>query len=145
MTATPIRNLVLMLDIAGQRQQAIDTAEKRDDLPPGEWAAASRVWSRQQEALSCAIIAEPPQTFDDVLAILTELAGRHDLIVGQAEDATECELRDLQEMTGVAVKNCALRLAALFRPEEEPTESQHQALKWLTGQTKHWLPDAEGR
>ena len=128
MTTTPIRNLVLMLDAAAQRQDAIEAAEKRDDLSREEWAPASRVWSRQQEALSSAIIAEPPQTFDDVLAVLTELTGRHDLITGQGEDATARELHDLGEMTAVAVKNCALRMAALFRPDEEPTEAQHQAL-----------------
>ena len=145
MTTTPIRNLVLMLDTASQRQDAIDVAEKRDDLSHAEWAPASRVWSRQQEALSCAIIAEPPQTFDDVLAVLTELVGRHDLITGQEEDATARELRDLGEMTAVAVKNCALRLAALFRPDEEPTEAQHQALAWVSKQVEQWLPKQEGR
>ncbi|WP_156455540.1 hypothetical protein [Sphingomonas sp. CCH5-D11] len=140
MTTTPIRNLVLMLDAASQRQDAIEQAEARDDLTREEWVPASRVWSRQQEALSCAIVAEPPQTFDDVLAVLTELAGRHDLITGQGGEATERELRDLREMTGVAVKNCALRLAALFRPDEEPTESQHQALVWVSKQVEQWLP-----
>lgn len=145
MTTTPIRNLVLMLNAAAQRQDAIEAAEKRDDLSREEWAPASRVWSRQQEALSSAIIAEPPQTFDDVLAVLTELAGRHDLITGQGEDATARELRDLGEMTAVAVKNCAVRLAALFRPDDEPTEAQHQALVWVSKQVEQWLPQAEGR
>lgn len=145
MINTPIRHLSLMLDAAAQRQGAIDAAEKRDDLSRNEWAPASRVWSRQQEALSCAIIAEPPQTFGDVLAVLTELAGRHDLITGQGEDATGRELRDLGEMTAVAVKNCALRLAALFRPDEEPTEAQHQALVWVSKQVGQWLPKQEGR
>lgn len=145
MTTTPIRNLVLMLDTASQRQDAIDVAEKRDDLSHAEWAPASRVWSRQHEALSCAIIAEPPQTFDDVLAVLTELAGRHDLITGQGEDATARELRDLGEMTAVAVKNCALRLAALFRPEGEPTDAQRQALVWVSKQVEQWLPQPKGR
>lgn len=142
---TPIRNMVLMLDTIAQRQDAIEAAEKRDDLCHEEWAPASRVWSRQQEALSCAIIAEPPQTFDDVLAVLTELAGRHDLITGQGEDATARELRDLGEMTAVAVKNCALRLAALFRPDDEPTEAQHQTLVWVSKQVEHWLPKTEAR
>lgn len=145
MSATPIRNLVLMLNATAQRQDAIEAAEKRDDLSREEWAPASRVWSRQQEALSCAIIAEPPQSFDDVLAVLTELAGRHDLITGQGEDATPRELRDLGEMTAVAVKNCAVRLAALFRPDEEPTEAQHQALVWVSKQVGQWLPQTEGR
>ncbi|NNG59805.1 hypothetical protein [Sphingomonas paucimobilis] len=145
MTTTPIRNLVLMLNAAAQRQDAIEAAEKRDDLSREEWAPASRVWSRQQEALSSAIIAEPPQTFDDVLAVLTELAGRHDLITGQGEDATARELRDLGEMTAVAVKNCAVRLATLFRPDDEPTEAQHQALVWVSKQVEQWLPQAEGR
>lgn len=145
MTTTPIRNLVLMLDAAGQRQDAIEAAEKRDDLSREEWAPASRVWSRQQEALSCAIIAEPPQSFDDVLAVLTELAGRHDLITGQGDDATERDLRDLGEMTAVAVKNCAARLAALIRPDEEPTGAQHQALVWVSRQVEQWLPKPEGR
>lgn len=140
MSSTPIRNLSLMLDAAAQRQGAIEAAEKRDDLSHGEWASASRVWSRQQEALSCAIIAEPPQTFDDVLTVLTELAGRHDLITGQGEGATSRELRDRGEMTAVAAKNCALRLAALFRPDEEPTEAQHQALVWVSKQVEQWLP-----
>lgn len=144
MTTTPIRNLVLMLDAAGQRQDAIEAAEKRDDLSREEWAPASRVWSRQQEALSCAIIAEPPQSFDDVLAVLTELAGRHDLITGQGDDATARELRDLGEMTAVAVKNCAARLAVLFRPDEAPTAAQHQALVWVSRQVEQWLPKPEG-
>ena len=145
MATTPIRNLVLMLDTASRRQEALVCAERRDDIPGNAWASASRVWSRQQDALSCAIIAEPPQTFDDVLAVLTELAGRHDLIMGEGEDATARELRDLHEMTGVAVKNCALRLAALFRPDDEPTEAQHQALAWLSKQVGNWLPATEGR
>ena len=145
MENSPIRNLVLMLDAASQRQDALETAQKRDDLSRDDWARASRIWSRQQEALSCAIIAEPPQTFDDVLAILTELAGRQDLITGQGEDATARDLRDLGEMTAVAVKNCVLRLAALFRPGEEPTETQHQALVWVSKHVEQWLPKPEGR
>ena len=145
MTTTPIRHLVLMLDAAAQRQDAIEAAEKRDDLSREQWAPASRVWSRQQEALSCAIIAEPPQSFDDVLAVLTELAGRHDLITVQRDDATARESRDLGEMTAVPVKNCAARLAVLFRPDEEPTEAQHHALVWVSKQVEQWLPKSEGR
>lgn len=145
MTTTPIRNLVLMLEAANQRQEAIDAAEARGDLTNTEWAPASRVWSRQQEALSRAIIAEPPQNFDDVIAVLTELAGHHDLITGQGADTTEREIRDLGEMTAVAVKNCVLRLAGLFRPDAEPTEAQHQALMCLGKQAEQWLPRAEGR
>jgi hypothetical protein len=144
-TVTPIRNLALLLDTAGQRQDAIDRAEKRGKLDQSEWAAASRVWSRQQEAISCAIIAEPPQNFDDVLAVLAELASRHDLIMGQGGDAAARELRDLHEMTAVAVKNCASRLARLFRPEVEPTEAQHQTFVWLSKQVERWLPSMEGR
>lgn len=144
MTTTPIRSLVLMLDAVRERQEALDIAERRNDLSHVEWAPASRVWSRQQQALSCAIIAEPPQTFDDVLAVLTELAGWHEMIMGQGEDATERELRDLHEMTGVAIANCTQRLASLFRPDDEPTEAQHSALSWLSRQTKQWLPDTAG-
>lgn len=142
---TPTRHLVLMLDTVRERQEALDAAEKRNDLSHVEWASASRVWSRQQQALSCAIIAEPPQTFDDVLAVLSELAGWHELITGQGEDATERELRDLHEMTRVAVANCTQRLASLFRPDEEPTEAQRSALSWISKQTKQWLPAEGGR
>ncbi|MDF2494235.1 hypothetical protein [Sphingomonas sp.] len=145
MATTPIRNLALMLDTVRERQEALDAAEKRNDLSHVEWAPASRVWSRQQQALSCAIIAEPPQTFDDVLAVLTELAGWHDLIMGQGEDATDRELRDLHEMTGVAVANCTQRLAGLFRPDEEPTEAQHSSLSCVSKQVEQWLPKQEGR
>lgn len=145
MGTTPIRHLVLMLDAARQRQEAIDAAEARGDLTNIEWAPASRVWSRQQEALSRAIIAEPPQNFDDVIAVLIELAEQHDLITGQAADATEREIRDLREMTAVAVKNCVLRLAGLFRPDMEPTEAQHRALSCLGKQADQWLSTAEAR
>lgn len=145
MTATPIRNLALMLDTVSQRQSALDDAQQRDDLSNAEWAPASRGWCRQQQALSCAIIAEPPQNFYDVLTVLTELAGHHDLILGQGEETTPRELRDLHEMTTVAVSNCILRLAGLFPPEEEPTESQHQSLGWVSKQIEQWLPKSEGR
>lgn len=144
MSPTPIRSLVLMLETVAQRRDALERAQKRDDLSDAEWAPASRVWSRQQEALSCAILAEPPQNFDDVLAVLAELAGRHDLIIASG-DPTPNDLRDLHEMTAVAVANCTIRLAATFRPDDEPTETQHSALAWLGKQVRQWLPEQEGR
>ena len=142
---TPIRNLVLMLDTITQRHNALDCAQHRDDLSDAEWAPASRVWCRQQQALSLAIIAEPPQTFDDVLAVLAELAGHHDLILGQGEEASEREIRDLHKMTGVALANCVQRLAGLFQPDDEPTDTQHQSLVWVSKQVEQWLPAAEER
>lgn len=145
MTTTPIRNLVLMLEIDRQRHETLEAAEKRDDITRAEWAPASRVWSRQQEALASAIIAEPPQTFDDVLAVLIELAVLHDEITGLCEDATEREIRDLHETTGVAVKNCLLRLCTLFRPDHDLTEAQHQSTLYLTKQAEQWLPTAGAR
>lgn len=144
MSTTPIRNLVLMIDTIAKRQDAIDAAEKRGDLSHHDWAPASRIWSRQHEALQCAIIAEPPQTFDDVLTVLSELAVRHDLITTQSDDTAASDLRDLHEMTTVAVKNCALRLASLYRPDAEPTEPQHEMLVLLSTQAKQWLPAAKG-
>ena len=145
MTTTPIRNLALMLDAITQRHEALGHAQQRGDLSDVEWAPASRVWCRQQQALSCAIIAEPPQTFDDVIAVLTELAGWHELITGQGEEATERELRDLHEMTGVAVTNCTVCLAGLFRPGVEPTETQHAEIGRLAKLRQQWLPAQEVR
>ena len=145
MTATPIRNLLLMIDTVNQRHDAIDVADKRGELIHGDWAAASRVWSRQQQALSCAIIAEPPQNLEDVLTVLAELAARHDLIMEQGEDTTEHELRDLHEMTAVAVKNCALQLASQYQPEPALTGCQQSSLSWLSKQVAQWLPSMEGR
>lgn len=145
MADTPIRQLALMLDKISQRQDEAERQKERDSLSYEEWAAISRIWSRQSEALSCAIIAEPPQTFDDVLAVLTELAAYHELVVGQGEEATERELRDLREMTDVAVKNCVSRLVGLFRPDEEPTEAQQQALARVSAQVRRWSPKSEER
>lgn len=140
MTITPIRNLVLMMDAASKRQEAIEAAERRGDLGSHQSSAASRVWSRQHEALSGAILAEPPQTFDDVIAVLSELASYHDLVVDEPDGLSKRELRDLHETTNVAVKNCALRLAALFRPDCEPTDHQHDAMIWVSKQVEQWLP-----
>ncbi|RDE05575.1 hypothetical protein [Sphingomonas aracearum] len=139
MTTTPIRNLTLMLDTVNKRLSAVDAAEQRDDLTRSEAAPANRVWCRQANALTCAIIAEPPQNFDDVLAVLSALSRWQDLIT--TEDDNERDLRDLHEMTGVAVNNCVLRLASLFRPDEEPTDTQHQDLVCIGRQANRWLPE----
>lgn len=140
MATTPIRSLVLMVETANNRQNAVDRASAAGDGAFADCAAASRIWSRQQHALASAIIEEPPQTFDDVLAVLVSLANRHDLIVGEGEDATDRELRDLREMTGVAIKNIIARLAGMFRPDDEPTESMHRDLVCNAAQVAQWLP-----
>jgi hypothetical protein len=140
MATTPIRSLVLMIETADSRQTAVERASTAGDWASDDWAAASRIWSRQQHALASAIIEEPPQTFDDVLAVLVSLSNRHDLIVGEGEDATDRELRDLREMTGVAIKNIIARLAGMFRPDDEPTESMHRDLVCNAAQVAQWLP-----
>jgi hypothetical protein len=140
MATTPIRSLVLMIGTANDRQNAVERASTAGDWSSNDWAAASRIWSRQQYALASAIIEEPPQTFDDVLAVLINLANRHDLVVGEGEDASERELRDLGEMTGVSIKNIIARLAGMFRPDEEPTESMHRDLDCNAAQVAKWLP-----
>lgn len=142
MATTPIRSLVLMIETAAVRQHSIDDASKGEDWTQGEWSAASRVWSRQQHALASAIIEEPPQNFDDVLAVLVHLANRHDLILGMEEDVTERELRNLRQMTGVAIKNCVIRLAGMFRPDEEITETLHADIACFGKQVGQWLPPA---
>jgi hypothetical protein len=140
MATTPIRSVVLMIETANDRQNAVERASTAGDWSSNDWAAASRIWSRQQHALASAIIEEPPQTFDDVLAVLINLANRHDLVVGEGEDASERELRDLGEMTGVAIKNIIARLAGMFRPDDEPTESMHRDLDCNAAQVAKWLP-----
>lgn len=142
MATTPIRSLVLMIETANDRQTAVEHASTAGDWDSGDSAAASRIWSRQQHALASAIVEEPPQTFDDVLAVLVSLANRHDLIVGEGEDATDRELRDLREMTGIAIKNIIARLAGMFRPEDEPTETMHRDLVCNAAQVSQWLPPA---
>ena len=140
MATTPIRSLVMMIETANDRQTAVERASTADDWSSDDWAAASRIWSRQQHALASAIIEEPPQTFDDVLAVLVSLAKRHDLIIGEGEDVTDRELRDLREITGVAIKNIIARLAGMFRPEDEPTETMHRDLVCNAAQVARWLP-----
>lgn len=145
MAPTPIRNLALMMDAASKRQEAIEAAEQRDDLTLQQSNFASRVWSRQHEALSRAILAEPPQTFSDVLTVLGQLASYHDIAVNESDTLTKRDLRDLHETTNVAVKNCAHRLASLFRPDEEPTDSQHDELTWVGREVEQWLPKQRER
>ncbi len=135
---TPIRSLMLMLDIVRLRHEALDEAERREELTRGEWAPMSRTWSRQGEALSRAIIAEPPQTVDDVLAVLGELAGLRDLLVEQGEEPDERERRSLNEMTDFAIKNCIGCLAATIHPQEQPTEAQRSTFAWVSKQVAQW-------
>lgn len=142
MTTTPIRYLMQMEETCAARHQAVDSASNAEGLSHGDWAPGSRVWSRQQHAIASAIIAEPPQDFDDVLAVLTHLICRHDMIVGEGEDASELDLRDLREMTGVALKNCGLTLAATIRPQNEPTAALHESLAFIRKSRHDWLPPA---
>jgi hypothetical protein len=134
-----------MLDVNAQRQDALeDGAGRGGNVNSPEWAMCSRIWSRQQEALSCAIIAEPPEDMEDVLAVLAELAAHHDLISGQ-DEVTARELRDLHEMSAVAVVNCAAAMSRLLTPEQEPTEAEHASRVWLFKRIEQWLPAKEGR
>jgi hypothetical protein len=141
MTTTPIRTLMQMHETCSARQSAVDRASNSDTEGTDRWAAASRVWSRQHDGLTSTILAEPPQNFDDVLAVLLHLVGRRDMILGD-EGATKSELRDLQETTDVALKNCVVALAAMVRPDGEPTEFVHDSLHWISGHIGQWLPPA---
>lgn len=137
MDNTPIRNLVLMLDAATRRQEVLEAAFDRPELQE-EWASASRALSRQQQALAHAIVTEPPRTFDDVLAVLVELDGL--LLAADLDEQSDYERRNLHETASVAVRNCAVELARTIRPDLEPTESQHDAIARMAGQTERWLP-----
>ena len=135
----PIQSLVLMIESANDRQAAVERASTAGNCASGDWAAASRIWSRQQHAFASVIIEEPPQTFDDVLPVFVSLANRHDLIVGEGEDATDLEFRDLREMAGVAINTTLARLAGMFRPDER-TETMHRVLGGNAAEVAQRLP-----
>lgn len=109
-----------------------------------DWARGSRVWSRQSDGLTMAILAEPPQSIDDVQTILMNLVEFRDLL-GSYEDATAKEIRDRDEITDVAVHNCVVGMATLVTPDFEPTDYDLRSIDWSIGLTKGWLPDATAR
>lgn len=143
MADTPIRQLMLTRDAADRRNRAVDAAEKRSDLARENFGISSRTWSRQHEALNRAIVNEPPVSVDDVLAVLVQLAGMHDQMLSEGDEASVVDHHLLSEITFVAVANCALRLAATVRPEDEPTEAQHDDLTWIQKRVECWLPKSE--
>lgn len=148
---TPIRNLVLMQEAVAKRQDALETAQSRDELSNVECDPMLRIWCRQHDGLTQAILAEPPQTFDDVLAVLIELEGFMDLHM-TADPMMGRELETFHEVIAVAVTNCTARLAATFRLEHEPTEAQRTDIDRIAHNAERWAPpptacddDAEGR
>jgi len=137
---TPIRQLVLMLDTIRARMEAVDAADKERDWTHGEWAQASRVWSRQRYNIQLAIAVEPPQNEEDVRAILQAVSNIHDLIIAAEYEATDQERRDLSEIIAVALPGCIALLGKLA-PAVDWTREQHEAHEGNAGLITRWLPE----
>lgn len=135
---TPVQTLTEMLSTAEARNSALD-----EDAPT--WSSSSRIWSRQIEALICAIIAEPPQTIDDALSVLCALAEYRDAV--DMDDTTEKmrEVRNRDEMTDVAVHNCIVAIARDHRPRADLAPVLIKSVDWSARLAKNWLPDGKAR
>jgi hypothetical protein len=131
---TPIRSILNMRDLTRQRSEAVDAMVEAE-----EWAAASRVWSRQSEALLLAAVAEPPTNAEDALAVLTCLAEMRDQR-GDGGNLSPFRAVDLAEMTTVAVQNCVVALAGNLVPKEDYTEAEVRSVEWSAKQVARWLP-----
>ncbi len=128
-----------MRHIANTRQEAVDEASQTKGWTATEGSFASRVWSRQIEGLTATILAEPPVTTDDVLAVLSCLAEARDLF--DSSDA-QCAraVRDLNETTDVAIQNCVVALAAIKSTTSAPSPTEQDDIAWSVKQVARWLP-----
>lgn len=137
---TPIRTLMNMRHIAHLRNDAVEAASKAEDWLESDWARASRLWSRQAEALLLAVIAESPSNLDDVLSVmicLAEIRHQHDT----SAELSPYRDRDVAEMTDIAVHNCVRALAANVVPQDDLPESEIRDVDWSVKQVQHWLPE----
>jgi hypothetical protein len=133
-----IRTLVRMLATCSERQDALEGPDSlTGDVCSPEWSTASRVWTRQQEALSSAIVAEPPEDLREVLAVLAELAARQCELLNTA--ATPEQLREIHELSAAATVNCAVAMMRLLPAEESPGEPEYAGWGWLPNRAKYWL------
>lgn len=141
MTNSTIRILMDIRHTAHERNEAVEDASRTRKETDQEWAFASRIWSRQAEALLLAVIAETPTSVDDALSVLICLAELRDQR-SLDDDATPLRQRDLAEMTDVAIHNCTKALAGNVVPEHDRPETEHRDLIWGAGQVVRWLPTA---
>lgn len=128
------RFLTDMLQEAKSRLEAIDSSEAC--LEP------SRLWCRQREALMVAMIAEPPATLADAMALLAVLSEWRDLIGAQGEDMSARDRLALDEMTTIALANCNICLADSEPHDAQFTPDHIETIGWLQRQSERWLPDA---
>jgi hypothetical protein len=123
---------------AHHRNELVEFAS--DDLALSEWSRASRVWSRQADALRHAIIGEPPTNLEDALSVLVCLAEmRHE--DEMSDNESPIPVCNVREMTDVAIHNCIRALAANVTPSTDPTETEVRDVDWSAGQCARWLPD----
>jgi hypothetical protein len=144
MNATPIRALMNQRHIAIERNEAVETASNTQEWDQEVWAHASRVWSRQSEALILAVVAEPPCNLEDVLSVLSCLAEVRNLHEDGA-DQSRFRDRDVQELTNVAIQNCVRALAAKVQPKHELPTSDVRDIEWSVDMTRRWLPEARAQ
>jgi hypothetical protein len=121
------------------RNNAVEAASSAGGWTGDEWAAASRVWSRQGNAFLLAIIGEPPTNPEDALAVLGCLAELRDQY-HIADKLSDDRHGEIAEMTNVAVQNCIVALATSIVPADEYTESEIDGFDWSAKQRSQWLP-----
>ena len=133
LSLTPIQAPMDMRVLANQRNDAVEVAGQQDDGAPAEWAAASRIWSRQSEALCLAIVGEPPKSVSDAIAVLSCLAELRDQHDGADYESRFAE-RDIAEMTDVALHNCIVAMASGALHSAGPD------VRWSAAQVERWAP-----
>jgi hypothetical protein len=131
---TTIRRLMKLREEASRRSNAVEALTDREVQP-----LASRVWSRQGNAIVIAIIAEPPTSAEDALSVLCCLAELRDQNKIADEDSPHSS-RDMAEMTDVAIHNCIAALAGNITPSADLLPTQDQDIAWSVRYARRWLP-----
>jgi len=119
-----------MLQVSKDRLEAVEDNE------------ASRLWCRQRQGLMVAMIAEPPVTLADAMALLAVLSEWRDLIGSQGEDMAASERLALDEMTTIALANCNICLADAEPHDAQFTVDHVETIGWLQRKSERWLPMA---
>lgn len=131
----------LFVHLAGMMQTAHDRLEAVDGSQADD--AASRVWCRQRNGLMAAIVVEPPVTVADATIVMATLAEWRDLLLGEGDDLSARDRRDLEEVTTTALTNCVTCIAGAT-PDDVPRTVDHlETIGWLERQTERWLPQRD--
>lgn len=130
-------HLTRMMETARNRLEAVDMFQDGDDV-------ASRVWSRQRNSLMLAILAEPPVTLADGMAVLAILSEWRDLLLAAGEDMSARDRRDLDEVTTVALTNCNVCLSCAEPYDAQFTHDHVETIGWLHRDQERWLPTIGG-